>query len=61
MTFSAMALGITQTRKQYIAITSSNPLAGAYEFTSAGFGTRTTAGSGNRPGSVSAFGVSFNP
>lgn len=61
MTFSAMALGITATRKQYIALASSSPQVSAYEFTSAGFGTRTLAASGNRPGTTAAFGVSFNP
>jgi hypothetical protein len=60
MTFSAMALGITAIRSQYIAV-AGNPQASAYDFTSAGFGTRYSAASGNRPGSVQAFGVSINP
>jgi hypothetical protein len=60
MTFSAMALGITETRRQYIAV-AGNPQASAYDFTSAGFGTRYIAAAGNRPGSVQTFGVSINP
>ena len=61
MTFSAMALGINQTRRQFIAVGSSNPQCSAYEFSTSGYGTRWLAAAGNRPGSVSANGPSFNP
>ena len=62
MTFSAMALGITDTRRQYLSIsTSGGNLATVWDFSTAGFGTRYTAGAGNRPSSTQAWGSSFNP
>jgi hypothetical protein len=62
MTFSAMALGITDTKRQYIGIaTSGGNMSTVWDFSTAGFGTRYTAASGNRPSSTQAWGVSFNP
>ena len=61
MTFSAMALGVNQTKRQFIAVGGNSPQATAYEFSTGGFGTQWTAGVGNRPGSSTSDSPFFNP